>query len=377
MLKKPALHRVLLIATSLTVAGAAVYASLSVLPLRASVGAPQPAYAYDAVGAAEFARDGTAPVFIFDQDFYPHQCGKAALSRDGGAVITPYGSDACRTALRGAALTSVEQASIRLLWALIPAAERDAIGAQGRELAGSIGASLKDAVNSQYFNRVYRPEITDILRQALRRAWDRPQVQRAFGQAIRALDPALLDRLVDGIMPIAFEKAEATLWESVAAMANSMLGKPSPENTGTPVARALRAVFEDPRVHDQILTVLPNMATDPAMSRFAGQFASEIGLALVSDPRVPVLASSLLTDPQLSGDATGMGVKTGILARSVPQWLLRYRHPKDHNPLVSYVVRGLVRGDGAAVILVLDEAQLDFARSQGLPQGILLQGNPS
>ena len=160
-------------------------------------------------------------------------------------------------------------------------------------------------------------------------------------------------------------------------MANSMLGKPVPEEQGTPVARALRAIFEDPRVHEQILNTFPEMATDPAVSRFASQFASEIGLALVSDPRVPILLTSLLTDPQLSGDAATMGIKPSFLTRNLPQWLLRYRHPKDHNPLVSYIVRSIVRGDRSAVILVLGAAQLDVAQRQGLTTGIRLLDQPS
>lgn len=369
------LQRPLLIACSLAVVAVAVYASLSILPLQPP--RPDPAFAYRTEDTASPLLPGTAPVFVFDQDFFPHQCGKARIATDGGAVIAPYDSDLCRTALQNAARLSVEQTSFRLLWSLIPIAERDSIGAQGREMASNLGSSFNNAVSSPYFERVYRPEMTEILRQALHRAWNAPHIRTAFSAALQSVDPALINRLVDGILPIAFEKAEVTLWESLAFMANSMLGKPVPEEQGTPVARALRAIFEDPRVHAQILDTFPEMATDPAVSRFASQFAGEIGLALVADPRVPILLTSLLTDPQLSGDAATMGIKPSFLTRNLPQWLLRYRHPKDHNPLVSYIVRSIVRGDRSSVILVLGDAQLDVARRQGLTTGIRLLDRPS
>lgn len=375
MTPKPTLQRPLLIASSLAVVALAIYASLSILPLQPP--RPDPNFVYRADNPASALRAGTAPVFIFDQDFFPRQCGKARIAADGKTAIAPYDSDLCRDALRAAARVSVEQASFRLLWSLIPTAERNAIGARGQELASSLGSSFNNAVNSAYFERVYRPEMTDILRQALRRAWDTPHIRAGFSQAMQSVDPALIDRLIDGILPIAFEKAENSLWESLAFMANSMLGKPVPEEQETPVARAIKAIFEDPRVHDQVLNTFPEMATDPAVSRFATQFASEIGLALIADPRVPILLTSLLTDPQLSSDSAEIGINPTFLTRNLPQWLLRYRHPKDHNPLVSYIVRSIVRGDRSTVILALSAAQLDVAQRQGLTTGIRLQDRPS
>lgn len=349
---------------------AAIWAAASMLPSN-----PEPvreaAPLYHAARDVLVWRRREAPVFAFDSDLFPRQCGKAVIDSDGNVRIIPYRRAPCLAPSETGGIAVLHRAGPQLLWTLIPEAERENIGSHVRHLVGSIGSSISGAVGSRYFERVYRADLADILSDAMRVGWRAPDVQAALTRAVNDVDPAIVDRLVDGVLPIAIEKAESSVWAAVQRLAGSMIGRGGDRPAVSPMTRAIRSIFEDPRVHDQLLDTLPELAGDPKVSVFATRLASAIVLALIDDPRVPVLVMALLTDPQLM---PSVGIDGRMMTHDLPQWLLRYRHPKDHNPLIAFVVASIVRGDGAYVALMLTEEQA-AALHPGLHRGIpLIEG---
>ena len=311
-----------------------------------------------------------APLFTFDDNLFPEQCGKTWVIDAATVLVDMYDDADCPPSPVGAGSVRLYRASPRLLWAMIPEGERETLGARSRSLVDSLGSSLAGTLRTAYFEREYRGEMTEILRTALRRAWSSPAVKSALSDAMRSMDPEIVDRLVEGILPVAVEKAQNTLWETVRGLTGSLFGQESATGDASPMARALRAVFEDERVQNHLLRTLPELASDPEVSILATRFAGELGLALINDPRVAVLMTTLLTDPQMIRPEAGAGIGGRFLTQEIPRWLLRYRYPNDHNPMVAYVVRSLLRGDGAFVTLLLTSKQASRLDEQGLRGGV-------
>ena len=356
---------------SLLIVGVAIWITVSILP-EGRERALRDALPFAADSDIGFWRGREAPVFAFDGALFPEQCGKASIVDTRTVLLDIYADGGCPTALVGSPVLRLYRASPQLLWAMIPEVERESLGVRSRLLVDSLGTSLAGTLRTAYFEREYRGEVTEILRSALRRAWAAPAVKAALGEAMRSVDPQIVDGLVDGILPVAIEKAERTLWETLRSMTGALFSQDSDTTEGSPMARAVRAIFEDERVQAHLLKTLPELASDPAISILATRITSEIGLALINDARVPVLMTTLLTDPQMIRPELGAGVDGKFLTHEIPRWLLRYRHPNDHNPMVAFVVRSLLRGDGGHVGVLLTQAQAALVDAQGLRGGIAL-----
>ncbi|MGE4219585.1 MAG: hypothetical protein AB7G39_09080 [Alphaproteobacteria bacterium] len=351
----------------------AVWITLSIAP-EGRERAMRDAVAYTADSDIGNWRGRDAPLFAFDGNLFPEQCGKTWVVDAETVLIDLYDDTDCPATPEAAGSLRLYRASPRLLWAMIPESERETLGARSRSIVDSLGTSLAGTLRTAYFEREYRSEMTEILRTALRRAWSSPTVKDALSNAMRSVDPEIVDRLVDGILPVAVEKAQSTFWETVRGFTGSLFGQDGRMGDASPMARALRAIFEDERVQNHLLRTLPELASDPEVSILATRFAGELGLALINDPRVAVLMTTLLTDPQMIRPDAGSGIGGRFLTQEIPRWLLRYRFPNDHNPMVAYVVRSLLRGDGAFVTLLLTPDQAARLDAQGLRGGVGITG---
>lgn len=354
---------------SLLIVALALWITVSILP-EGRERALRDAVAYRADGDLGGWSGRDAPLFTFDDNLFPEQCGKSWVVDAETVLLDLYADNGCPAAAADAAAVRLYRASPRLLWAMIPEAERESLGTRSRLLVDSLGSSLAGTLRTSYFEREYRGEMTEILRSAMRRAWGAPAVKAALSEVMRSMDPEIVDRLVEGILPVAIEKAEHTLWETVRGLTGSLFGQDAERAEGSPMARALRAVFEDERVQAHLLRTLPELASDPEVSILATRFAGELGMALINDARVPVLMTTLLTDPMMTRPEAGSGIGGRFLTHEIPRWLLRYRYPNDHNPMVAFVVRSLLRGDGAYVALLLTDAQAARLDAQGLRGGV-------
>jgi hypothetical protein len=311
----------------------------------------------------------TGAVFLIGDDLFPYQCGTARVETDFAVRIEPYEERNCAARLESR-LVRLYEADLRVPWALIPEADRTELKAFGREAMAYLRTAMVTAVSSPYFDREYRPVLADIIRAALRRAWYAPVTQMALSRAIRDLDPVLVDRVTAGIAPIALEKAESTLWQSLRTYAGSWLGgKKGVE--GTALTQVMIDLLKDERIHAHLVETLPALAASGQMTGFASTLGAEMGMALLDDPRVLPLFSRLLTDSRLLGESIETSPFGGNhLTKDLPRWLMRLRHSRDHNPLVSQVVKNLVRGRSGFLVLLLTPAQQELLVRGDLPAGI-------
>ncbi|MEO5335751.1 MAG: hypothetical protein H7841_02485 [Magnetospirillum sp. WYHS-4] len=308
-------------------------------------------------------------VFLIGDDLFPYQCGSALVEAPFSVRIRAFEERGCAEHLE-TRLVRLYEADLRVPWALIPESDRTELKAFGREAMAYLRGSILAAVASPYFDLEYRPVLADIIRTALRRAWYAPVTQVTLSRAARTLDPHLVDRVTAGLLPIVLERAESTFWQTLKGYAGSLVGG-GKETEGSPLTRVTVDLLRDERVHAHLVETLPALAASGEMTGLASTLASEMGMALLDDPRMLPLASRMLTDSRLLGDAPAPSPLGGKrLTRDLPRWLMRLRHERDHNPLVSQVVKNLIRGRSGFLVLLMTPAQQELLVRGDLPAGI-------
>lgn len=361
-------RRSVMAAMSLTILVGVVVTGVRVLPARFLPESDRARLYHTSYNVGHWGGRSGA-VFLIGDDLFPYQCGMAQVVADFAIRVEPYEERGCASHLEKR-LVRLYEADLRVPWALIPEADRTELKDFGREVMAYLRGTMVTAVSSPYFDQEYRPVLADIIRTALRRAWYAPVTQMALARAIRDLDPALVDRVTSGIAPIALEKAESTFWQSLRSYAGSLLGGKK-GGEGTALTQVMIDLLKDERIHAHLVETLPALAASGQMTGFASTLGAEMGVALLDDPRLLPLVSRLLTDSRLLGEAvedSPLGGKR--LTKDLPRWLMRLRHSRDHNPLVSQVVKNLARGRSGFLVLLMTPAQQELLVRGDLPAGI-------
>lgn len=346
--------------TSGALVGLAVLAGLSVWP---STRPPEDAVAFTPAFERNRTLPAASPAFVLDDDLYPHQCGRLFAAPGDRLLLAPYDDRRCRDAAAEATAV-VYAADFRLLWTLLTEGERGEISASLRETAYWLRQALESSLTESFFDREYRPMIRDILRGSLERTLQKPSVRAALERGIASVDPQVIDTVVAGIVPVALEKLESSLWANLRSLAGTWLGGGEASGLGQVVVGTL----SDPRVRSHLNATLPGLLATPGLADAAVLAASEFVGVLIEDPRVPQLIQHLMTDRRIAA-AAGLG--RNAIPEGLPRKLLKLRSPTDHNPLSAYVVRMAMRGRAVSVLLLLRPDQYARLSAQAGP-GLLL-----
>lgn len=333
--------------------------------------------AFAADAKLDFWLHRSSLAFVLEEDLHPRQCGTVRVTAAQTLELAPYTSEKCHAGLQRAEVVSLHPASLRLLWSLMPESDRAAIAAEGGELAQQIVQPLLAVLNSSYFKERYRDELTQTLRDALRLTWMSPNVQSAWREIVTSTNPIYMERLIDHLWPIAVEKAQAGLLDSLTSLGEALLAardKPRLKLAeDSLMGGILQDLLTDPRSQALLFETLLQVSGDPQVVSFANLFASEILLALMADPQLPALLDRLMADPRLLSRRQQPGFDFDFLTQNLPRKLLRYRHPRDHNPLVAYLVRAILRGEDTFVVFLMTREQTAIAAQQGIGSGISLR----
>lgn len=366
------------ILASLSLLGLAIWAGIWTIPTPKTL---QPTY------SATFASDASLSLwsqkhslaFVFEDQLHPRQCGAVLVESDHKLALSPYTSEKCHAALTAAQRVSLQPAGLPLLWSLLPASDRDELTSEGMDLAEGVAKPFANVMKSPYFREQYGPELSKTIEDALRQAWSSPRVQAAWLDVLTAVDPAYTEKLVNELWPIAVEKTKSGLYDAVSGLGQALLGgsKEPPKSvnneTGSLTARVLQELASDPRSQALLFNTFVEISSDPKVGNFANLFATETLLALMADHRLPKLADRVATDPRLLAEWQGDRMNFDFFTKKLPRKLLRYRHPRDHNPLVAYLVRSILLGHNDYVVLMMTDEQAKAAEAQGISPGFLLK----
>jgi len=358
------------IVSSFALVALAAWAGLSTLPLEILT-RPDAVQRYQTQAHLGEWRGRQAPVFVFEENLFPHQCGRAWITADQSVALSSY--DSCSGRLNQVTTVRLYPANVQFLWSLIPESERDVLEAQAWMLGEQAVSPLLTVLDSAYFREAYGVELRTIFRDALIRTWETPAVQVALKQAVQAVDPATINRLVNNLWPVAVEKTESGVWDSLRRMTDSLLANGGSEASDSSLTgRILEELLKDPRSLAYLFDMLLEVTHQPEVVIFTTLFVREISATLIADPRWSALFDRAMMDPQWASISPETTLNVDFLTRELPRSLLRYRYPKDHNPLVAYLVRSIIRRHDAFVVVMLTDAQVQSAAAQGMRSGILL-----
>jgi len=340
--------------------GGAFTAGVEIMPLP---GAYRPSVLYAIHGSTGIAV-GDGPVFLLDEDLFPHQCGKGRLGRDGTLALVAYSDPRCRNGV-ASLRPHLLSADLRVPWALVPADMR----LQLRRLASAAIEHVHTLVlrvfHAPFFAQDYTPIIEDMLRTAFKQAWSAPATHQALGRALETFDRAQVNELINGLLPVVSEYARQNLWRTVRSSLSAIIGSGGQEQRDA-MGQLMAEVFTDPRVSEHLSRTLPPLLSSHEAVAIGTVLASETGKALLADPRLQNLAARLFTDRRFLR-LRPIGVDAERLFAALPTSLLRMRHRRDHNPLTTYVLRAQVRGRPSFLVLLLTPEQEQQLADSNLP----------
>lgn len=346
---------------SAAILGASVLIGINILPLP-NESAPSVWYAiHGSTGIAP----GIGPIFILDNNLFPHQCGKGRLDEDGTLALTAYSDVDCRAGianLRPHLLPS----DIRIPWALVPDSTRSQLRKLSVASLEHVQTVALRLFHAPFFAQDYLPEIQDILSTALQKIWSAPAIHQTLLHAMGAIDKDRGSALLKGLLPIIAEHARQHLWRTVRVSISAMLGNNSQAQQDA-VEQLVAEVIADPRVGEHLSNTLPPLLSSPGTIAIGTSVVREAINALLTDPRLQDLALHLFTDRRFLR-LRPIGTDAEQLFMILPTSLLRMRNSYDHNPLVSYILRALIRSSRPSfLILLLNPEQERQLADRNLP----------
>ena len=361
--------------TSLTLVGLALWAAFEALPSSRTL---HPVFSASFASETSLAywKHRSSLAFVFETGLHPRQCGTVQIVSEHEVALAPYTSEKCHAALASARVISLHPAGLRLLWSLMPESDREAIAAESWDLTRQITRPFAEVLDAPYFKEHYRDELSQTVLDAMRQTWMSHRIQASWLYLVGSLDPKYTERLANAFWPIAVEKTKTGLMDTVSDLGNALLGQrapATPDSSASLTGRILQDLLYDPRSQALLFETVLQVSSDPKVVAFANLFATEILLALMANPHLPALVDKVATDPLLLARWQGNRFDFDFLTQQLPRKLLRYRYPRDHNPLVAFLVRSILLGHDNYVVLLMTDEQAAAAAAQGIGSGFPLQ----
>jgi hypothetical protein len=308
------------------------------------------------------------PVYYLDQDGFPYLCGHAWPVMPAGSepspvasvIVRPFASLTCRERLLERDTLAAYPAWPQLVWGLLPEAER------GEVVSGALGG-VQSAWHGvlttlQGTGSQHAAVLIDLLQSALFSALRSDEVAVQLTAVLEAMDPAVLAEAESSLWTALRGRTGEDVWDTVVGWPWRWLAsEPTPPRAAFG-ARLLRALIADERAHAALSLLIAEAAKQPASAQLSATVLQQASVALLADPRLGPVIEALLADEAAAEVVAGLLPASGRasvehLARELPGQLLRHRHPRDHNPLVTHLARDLVRGRSGHLLIALDAEQ--------------------
>lgn len=345
---------------SFTLISSSIIIGLKLLPLP-DESLPKILYAiHGSTGIAP----GNGPIFLLDEDLFPHQCGRAKLNENGILSLVAYTNNFCSSSvanLRPHLLSS----DLRIPWALVPTNTR----VQLRKLSESSLDHMQTVAlrlfRTPFFAQDYLPQIHDILGTALKQIWSAPAIQQTLLHATETIDREQASEILRGLLPIISEHGKQNFWRTLRISISAIMGSQSQAQQEA-IGQLVTEILSDPRIGEHLSNTLPPLLASSSSIAIGIAVIREAINGLLTDPRLQELVLRLFTDRRFLR-LRPIGTDAEQLFTTLPNSLMRMRHRKDHNPLVSYVLRAIMRGQQNFLVLMLSPEQEQQLSHRNLP----------
>lgn len=307
---------------------------------------------------------GIGPIFSLDDDLFPHQCGKAKLDRDGALTLIAYTSISCSNKVANLH-PHLLPSDIRVTWSLIPEDTRAQLRKLSIDALDNVQTVILRLFRSPFFTQDYLPQIHEILRDALKQIWHAPAIQKTLLQVTETLDREQLSELLSGLLPIVTEHVRQNLWRTMRISISALIGSNN-SSQHEAIGQLMTEIVSDPRISEHLSNTLPPLLANSGAIAVSTTVIRKAINNLLTDSKLQELVLHLFTDRRFLR-LRPIGTDAEQLFSILPNSLIRMRFPKDHNPLASYVLRALIRGQQNFLVLLLTPEQEQLLAKRNMP----------
>ena len=236
-----------------------------------------------------------------------------------------------------------------------------------RQFMEGLEANIHALAATSQFRAVYRPELENIVTEAIRTSWKAPATRTALSHASTAISHEISTKFIEEAIPVFLEYQKAAFAEIVEAGRRDFFGRLlNWQEALAPLKETFGPTFRDPRVQAALAAELEAVMTVPETIEFANVFGLSVARLLVQDPRWPRLLDRVLNDDALVPQINAI---EDLAANAGKQLLLRLvsqKAKRETNVLALEIMRDVLLERSRSFVLLVPRQRRDLiARADG------------
>lgn len=251
--------------------------------------------------------------------------------------------------------------NFRSIRALMPPSMPAEMRSIMRRFAKGVEENFHALTQTPRFRAVYRPELENIVTEAIRASWNAPATRTALSNASTAISQKISTKFIEDAMPVLLEYQQTAFAEIVDAGRRDFIGRLlNWRESLAPLKATLGQTFRDPRVQSALAAELEAVMTVPETIEFANVFGISVARLLAQDPRWPELLDRVINDDAL---AAQIDVIEDLMANAGKQMLLRLVSQdtdRETNVLALEVMRDVLLERSRSFLLLVPRQRGDI-----------------
>jgi hypothetical protein len=301
----------------------------------------------------------TIPVYQIDESQAVRLVGRGhdEGSRQLNIEIYPDLSDA---GLAGNAVIWMP-GNFRSIRALMPSSMPTELRSVMRQFTEGLEENLRLLAQTSRFRAVYRPELENIIAEAINTSWKAPATRTALSQASSAVGQEISTKFIEDAMPILLEYQQAAFAEIVDAGRRDFIGRLlNWQDTLAPLRATLGQTFRDPRVQLALAAEIEAVMTIPETVEFARVFGISVARLLAKDPRWPQIIDRVLNDDALASRIDAIEDLATNAGKQILLRLVSRKADKETNVLALEIIRDVLLNRSRSFLLLIPEQRHDI-----------------
>jgi hypothetical protein len=303
--------------------------------------------------------DSTIPVYQIDESQGIRLVGRG-LDEGRGQLKMEIYPDLENVGLAGNAVIWMP-GNFRSIRALMPSSMPAELRSIMRQFTEALEGNLRVLAQTPRFQAIYRPELENIVTEAIDASWKAPATRTALSHASTAIGQKISTKFIEDAMPVLLEYQQAAFGKIVDAGRRDFIGRLlNWQDTLTPLRAALGQTFRDPRVQSALAAELESVMTTPETVEFARVFGISVAKILATDKRWPQLADRVLNDDALALQIDAIEDLAANTGKQVLLRLVSQKADKETNVLALEIMRDVLLDRSRTFLLLIPEERRDI-----------------
>jgi hypothetical protein len=251
--------------------------------------------------------------------------------------------------------------NFRSIRALMPSSMPAELRSIMRQFTEGLENNLHRLAQSARFQAVYRPEMENIVTEAISTSWKAPATRTALSHASTAIGQEISTKFIEDAMPVLLEYQQAAFAEIVDAGRWDIIDRLlNWQDTLAPLRATVGQTFQDPRVQSALAVELEAVMTIPETIEFARVFGINVARLLAKDPRWPHLIDRVLNDDALASQIDAIEDLAANAGKQILLRLVSQKADKETNVLALEIMRDVLLDRSRFFLLLIPNQRRDI-----------------